>query len=121
MINNNTNNNNNNNPDKVIVYYDTLSDSFLIRLVDTNFKDIAKYDELPAMCRISDLYVDSIPIGDLIVGSNFYFINDKYIFSTDNDNNIISISDRTGRDTSDVGIGEISEVIKDIFNIRISA
>lgn len=50
-------------PNKIIVFFDKVSEGFLIRLVDKDWNDIVKYDSLPALCRISDLYVDTIDVG----------------------------------------------------------
>lgn len=105
-------------PKKIIIFYDKVTDTFLIRLVNSYYEDLIKYDFLPAMCRLSELYVDVIDVTSADVTCiGEVRINNKFMFKILNVNNDVEISNIDGKSTSNVT--DVNLFLKELFNIEI--
>lgn len=67
-------------PKAIIVYYDKVSESYFIRLVDSLYNTIKSVSALPALCSISDLCVEIIKVRSVISKDQCITINNKYMF-----------------------------------------
>lgn len=101
---------------KVIVYYDVVSDKFMIRIVDVNFKDIAVLDELPLLSRIVDLQLKVIDVDICITEKGKLIINNEYFFSIGKDNLIKEVQGYNG-EVFKVG-DETNKALKNIFGFK---
>jgi hypothetical protein len=91
-------------PDKIVVFYDKESEAFLIRLVDRNWIDIFKYDTLPALCKLSNFYVDIIKVEDYevihhMVEEEVVLVNNLYRFSVHADG-VVRVKTKEGHPTT---------------------
>lgn len=84
-------------PHKVTIFYDIQNDEFLIRIIDEDWIDISKYDTLPVLCKMSDLFVKVIDVDtyeNVKVSEDITLIkiNDTYVFNTTSSNTITDVN-----------------------------
>lgn len=105
-------------PSKVVIFYDIQNDEFLIRIIDKDWMDILKYDTLPVLCKMSDLFVRVIDVENYeIVNLNndnkYIKINETYVFNTRADTIITDINFITSLNPS----SDIKQNLKYVFEI----
>lgn len=110
-------------PHKVVVYYDIQSDEFLVRLINENWEDIVKYDTLPVLCKISDLFVKVIDVSEhqyLSVEEDTYgiIVNDDYIFRQTGYGKVLLYSTKYNGNPN---LNTVKEEIKLMFEIPFPA